>query len=223
MTHLLPLPPPEPGGWNPAWVLRTGRMVLRPVSGGDAAEIAALKADPRAYAMMLGGVRSYEQANDELAADVRAWGAHGIGLWAARDRETGEFYGIAGIMQRADGRGMALRFAFEPEARGHGLAREAAIAALHFAHDRAGIARVIAVARETNAASCMLLTSIGMQEAPDLAFTRDGYRMLVFVSEPRLYFVENWHPNDKSDTGAVSADAQIQTARPGFVASAPHS
>ncbi|MCB8875367.1 GNAT family N-acetyltransferase [Acidisoma silvae] len=166
---------------------------MRPVSGRDAAEIAALKADPREYAMMLGGVRSPEQATEELAADVRAWGAYGIGMWSARDRLTDEFHGIAGIMRRPDGRGMALRFAFETEARGRGYAREAAVAALHFAHERAGISRVIAVARETNAASSMLLTSIGMHEAPELAFTRDDYRMLVFVSEPSLYTVENWH------------------------------
>ncbi|MCB8880985.1 GNAT family N-acetyltransferase [Acidisoma cellulosilytica] len=174
---------------------------MRPVSGRDAAEIAALKADPREYAMMLGGVRNHEQATEELAADVRAWGAHGIGMWSARDRESDEFHGIAGIMRRPDGRGMALRFAFETEARGKGLAREAAIAALHFAHERAGIARVIAVARETNAASGMLLASIGMREAPDLAFTRDGYRMLVFVSEPKLYKVENWY-SDKAACGS---------------------
>ena len=187
-THL-----PAVEGWNPAWILRTGRLILRPVSFRDADEIAALKADPREYAMMLGGVRSREQATEELAADIRAWGAQGIGMWSARDRESDEFHGIAGVQRRADGRGMALRFAFETEARGKGLAREAAIAALHFAHDRAGIARVIAVARETNAASSMLLASIGMQEEPALAFIRDGYRMLVFVSEPKLYTVENWH------------------------------
>ena len=194
--------PPDTDGWNPAWILRTGRMIMRPVSGRDAAEIAALKADPREYAMMLGGVRSQEQATEELAEDVRAWGARGIGMWAARDRETGEFHGIAGLMQRPDGRGMALRFAFETEARGQGLAREAAIAALHFAHERAGLSRVIAVARETNAASVMLLTSIGMRQAPELAFTRDGYHMLVFVSEPKLYPVDNWQSAGKSvETG----------------------
>lgn len=192
-TDITPAMPVE-FGWNPAWVLRTGRLIMRPVSGRDAAEIAALKADPREYAMMLGGVRSAEQATEELAEDVRAWGAFGIGMWSARDRETDEFHGIAGIQQRADGRGWALRFAFETEARGHGLAREAAIAALHFAHERAGIGRVIAVARETNIASAMLLASIGMREAPDLAFLRDNYRMLVFVSEPRLFTVGGSHP-----------------------------
>jgi RimJ/RimL family protein N-acetyltransferase len=192
VSELAPQMPVE-SGWNPAWVLRTGRMIMRPVWGGDAAEIAALKADPRVFAMMLGGVRNAEQAAEELAADVRSWGADGIGIWAARDRETGAFYGIAGILKRPDGRGMSLRFAFWPEARGHGLAREAAIAALLFAHERAGVPRVIAVARETNPASCMLLASIGMQEAPELAFLRDGYRMLVYVSEPTLFTVKPWH------------------------------
>ena len=169
--------------WNPAWVLRTGRMVMRPVTGSDAASIAALKADPQAYAMMLGGVRNQHQAAEELAHDIRAWGAQGIGLWSARDSETEAFYGVAGIMRRADGRGMALRFAFWPEARGQGLAREAAVAALRFAHERAGLRRVVAIARESNAASRMLLASIGMREEPENGFFRDGYQMLVHASE----------------------------------------
>jgi RimJ/RimL family protein N-acetyltransferase len=174
--------------WNPAWVLRTGRMVMRPVAGADAPAIAALKADPQAFAMMLGGVRDQRQAADELAADIRAWGADGIGVWSARDVETEAFYGIAGIVRRQDGRGMALRFAFWPEARGQGLAREAAVAALRFAHDRAGLTRVIAVARETNAASRMLLAGIGMREEPEHAFWRDGYHMLVHASETGCVF-----------------------------------
>ena len=169
--------------WNPAWVLRTGRMVMRPVAGFDASAIAALKADPQAFAMMLGGVRNQREAAEELAEDIRAWGAWGIGLWSARDIETEAFYGIAGIARRPDGRGMALRFAFWPEARGHGLAREAALAALRFAHERAGLTRVIAVARESNTASRMLLTSVGMLEEPENAFWRDGYHMLVHASE----------------------------------------
>jgi RimJ/RimL family protein N-acetyltransferase len=180
-----PIAPPiaQDEWWNPAWVLRTGRMIMRPVTGADAGPLAALKADPLAYAMMLGGVRTQFQAAEELAEEIRAWGAYGIGLWSARDDETNAFYGVAGIVHRHDGRGMALRFAFWPEARGQGLAREAAVAALRFAHERAGLARVIAVARESNAASRMLLASIGMREVPEEDFRRDGYRMVVYVSE----------------------------------------
>ena len=182
MIHIRPMMTQD-DWWNPAWVLRTGRMIMRPVAGIDAGAIAALKADPQVYAMMLGGVRNQREAADELAADIRAWGACGIGLWSARDCETEAFQGIAGIMRRPDGRGMALRFAFWPEARGHGLAREAAVAALRFAHERARLGRVVAVARETNTASRMLLASIGMREEPDRAFWRDGYHMLTYASD----------------------------------------
>lgn len=184
---------PQASLCNPAWVLRTGRLILRPVAAQDEAEIAALKADPRAFAMMLGGVRTGLQARDELAADIRAWGAHGIGLWSARDVTTAAFYGIAGILARMDGRGMALRFAFWPEARGQGLAREAAMAALRFAHDTRGLPRIVAVARESNIASRTLLAGIGMQEEPDQAFMRDGFRMLLYASEPSRAALTRWH------------------------------
>jgi RimJ/RimL family protein N-acetyltransferase len=130
----------QDGWWNPAWVLRTGRMVMRPVAGIDAREIAALKADPQAFAMMLGGVRDQRQSAEELAEDIRAWGAYGIGLWSARDDETEAFYGIAGVVRRPDGRGMALRFAFWPEARGHGLAPPARAGHVRRPHDRGRLA-----------------------------------------------------------------------------------
>jgi RimJ/RimL family protein N-acetyltransferase len=191
------------GEWcNPVWVLRTGRMVMRPVAGVDSPAIAALKADPRAFAMMLGGVRDQRQAAAELAEDIRAWGAHGVGLWSARDIETEAFYGIAGIVPRQDGRGMALRFAFWPEARGHGLAREAALAALRFAQERAGLTRIIAVARESNAASRMLLASIGMPEEPDKAFCRDGYQMLVHATESSAVFLPRRYPQREAGGGS---------------------
>ena len=40
---------------NPLWVLRTARLVLTPVGGADLAELIAMKADPRVFAVMLGG------------------------------------------------------------------------------------------------------------------------------------------------------------------------
>ena len=57
---------------NPLWVLRAGRLVLAPVGGADLADLRAIKADPRQFAIMLGGVRSAQQAAEELAEDVIA-------------------------------------------------------------------------------------------------------------------------------------------------------
>ncbi len=138
----------------------------------------ALKADPLVYGQMLGGVRSRWQVIDELSEDRITWAADGIGMFAIRERRS--FQGITGIHERPDGRGRALRFAVWPEARGRGLAREAASAALRFAHDHARLPRVVAVARSDNFGSRMVLGSIGMRECD--AFLRDGHVMLVYES-----------------------------------------
>jgi RimJ/RimL family protein N-acetyltransferase len=161
-----------------AWQIQTGRLVLSPVSWSDLSDVAALKADPRAFAVMLGGVRTPVQAADELAADMQDWARLGYGIWTIRDARTRDFIGITGLQNRADGRGVGLRFALRPEAQGHGYASEAAGAALRFGHERAGLARVVAVAREDNIASRQVLGGIGMVE--EGTFVRDGVRMLVY-------------------------------------------
>ncbi len=155
-------------------------MVLRPVTGGDLTELAALKGDPRVYATMLGGVRSPTQSAAELATDIAFWGAHGVGMWTARDRVSGAFLGTVGLHHRPDGRGIALRFAFALSAQGRGLASEAAGAALRFAHERAGLPRVIAVALERNTASRQVLGGIGMRLCE--RFQRHGEEVLVYES-----------------------------------------
>lgn len=160
--------------------MRTARLVLRPVAWTDLPDLQAIKGDPRVFAVMLGGVRSTVQAAEELAADIAAWGARGIGIWSVRTPEDEAFHGLVGVTERPDGRGMGLRYALWPDSQGHGYAKEAAGAALRYAHERAGLARVIAVAREDNFASRMVLGGIGMVERT--AFERDGYRLLLYES-----------------------------------------
>jgi RimJ/RimL family protein N-acetyltransferase len=153
---------------------------MRPVWGGDLADLTALKANPLVFAIMLGGVRSPAQTAAELAADIAFWGRHGVGMWSVRERLSGRFLGIAGILERPDGRGMALRFALDPEGQGQGFGAEAAAAALRFGHDRAGLRRIVAAARETNFASRMVLGAIGMRECAE--FPQAGLRMLLYDS-----------------------------------------
>ena len=153
---------------------------MRPVSWEDLPELRALKADPRVYAVMLGGVRNMAQVAEDLAEDLALWGELGVGIWSVRDVEQGAFHGIAGFMRRRDGLGVALRFALWPESRGRGLAREAAGAALRFAHEQAGLKRVVAVAREDNVSSRLVLGAIGMRECA--RYMRDGNEMILFES-----------------------------------------
>jgi RimJ/RimL family protein N-acetyltransferase len=171
---------------NPTWSVQTGRLLLQPVWGGDLADLQALKADPRVFAVMLGGVRSPAQTAEELAADIEFWGRHGFGMWSVRERANGRFTGIVGILERPDGRGMALRFALRAQEQGHGYAAEAAAAALRFGHERAHLPSIVAVAREDNFASRTVLGGIGMRQCG--AFDRNGVRMLVYesVGQPQL-------------------------------------
>jgi RimJ/RimL family protein N-acetyltransferase len=177
---------------NPAWVVRTARLSLLPVSWADLPDLVALKADPRVFAIMLGGVRTPTRTAEELAEEIAFWGRHGCGIWAVRAADPGRFLGITGFMERPDGRGISLRFAFWPEAQGQGLAREAAAAALRFGHDRAGIERIVAVARETNFASRTVLGGIGMSECE--RFEREGYEMVVYESFRGLSLPPRPHP-----------------------------
>ncbi len=152
--------------------------MLRPVNAVDLPDLMRLKADPMVFGQMLGGVRSPWQAIAELAEDVSAWARFGAGMFAIYELHT--FQGITGVHERPDGRGLAMRFAVWPHARGRGITREAATAALRYAHDQAGIPRLIAVARADNFGSRMVLGAIGMREHD--AFLRAGHIMLVYES-----------------------------------------
>ena len=165
---------------NPVWIIRTARLTLTPVGGADREDLRAIKADPRVFAIMLGGVRGATETDAELAADVAAWGRNGFGLWAIRETGRSTFVGITGLEYRPDGRGIALRFALWPEAQGRGLAREAAYAALRFGHDNAGLARIVAVARESNFSSRTVLGGIGMTACG--SFEQRGLRMVLYES-----------------------------------------
>jgi len=165
---------------NQTWVLRTGRLIMRPVAYADLPDLIALKGDPMVYAIMLGGVRSPVECAEDLAEDISFWGAKGVGMWSVRDAATEAFLGYVGFHGRPDDRGIALRFAFVTSAQGRGYASEAASAALRFAHDHAGLPRLIAVARETNFASRQVLGSIGMHLHE--TYERDGYNVLVYES-----------------------------------------
>lgn len=158
--------------------LRTGRLLLTPYGWGDLAELTLLKADPRCWALMLGGVRTAWQTGQDLAEEISFWGSHDIGMWTVR--KDGALIGVAGLHERPDSRGVALRFAFDPARRGHGLAREAAGAVLTDAHARARLTRVIAVTRDTNIGSRTVLGAIGMRVASE--FGRDGDTMLLYES-----------------------------------------
>ena len=159
--------------------ITTLRLSLRPVGPEHLPDLIRLKADEAVFGFMLHGTRTPERAREELEDDTDFWVVRGYGTWSVFERETGDFLGIVGLMERPDGRGVAMRYALWPACRGKGYAREAARAALGFGH-AAGLDRIIGVARDSNLASCAVLADIGM--APAGEFRNQGYRMLIWES-----------------------------------------
>jgi RimJ/RimL family protein N-acetyltransferase len=159
--------------------LTTARLSLLPPGREHLPDLIRLKSDERVFGFMLHGVRSPARTREELEDDMDFWLVRGYGTWSVFERATGDFLGICGLMERPDGRGVALRYALWPECRGKGYAREAASATLEFGH-RAGLARIIAVARASNAASIAVMHDIGMRICGD--FQHQGHAMLVFES-----------------------------------------
>jgi RimJ/RimL family protein N-acetyltransferase len=163
----------------PGRLVGTSRLTLTPPGRENLSDLIRLKSDPEVFGMMLHGVRTPARAREELEDDIAFWEARGYGTWCVFLNETGEFLGITGLMERPDGRGVALRFALWPACRGKGYAREAGAAALNFGH-RAGLRRIIAVAWVENLSSRQVLLDIGMRECD--AFTRGEQRMVIYES-----------------------------------------
>ncbi|MBP0493495.1 GNAT family N-acetyltransferase [Roseomonas sp. SG15] len=160
-------------------VVRTERLTLLPVGKENLPDLVRLKGDEEAFGLMLHGVRTPQRTAEELEDDIDFWEVRGYGTWAVHRSEDGEFLGITGLMERPDGRGVALRYALWPHFRGQGYAREAAKAALDFGH-AAGLKRVIGIARETNVSSRAVMEDIGMAQAGE--YHHQGHRMMVFES-----------------------------------------
>jgi RimJ/RimL family protein N-acetyltransferase len=165
--------------FNAPRTITTPRLSLLPPGPEHLPDLIRLKSDEGVFGYMLHGTRTPERTREELEDDMDFWKVRGYGTWSVFERGTGEFLGIAGLMERPDGRGVALRFALWPECRGKGYAREAAKAALDFGH-AAGLPRIIGVARETNTASRAVLGDIGMRECGE--FLNRGHRMVVYES-----------------------------------------
>ena len=170
---------PVAAGLAQSRVVRTERLTLLPVGLENLPDLIRLKADERVFGVMLHGVRTPARTREELEDDVDFWKVRGYGTWTVHETASGDFLGIVGLMERPDGRGVALRYALWPECRGKGFAREAVRAAIRFGH-AAGVARIVGVARESNLSSRAVMAEIGMTACD--TFLNAGHRMVTYES-----------------------------------------
>jgi RimJ/RimL family protein N-acetyltransferase len=163
-----------------AIVCETPRLVLRDLGRSDAAFIMRLVNDPDWLRFIgdrnvhdLRGARRYI-AEGPVAMRRR----HGFALDVVERKEDGAAMGLCGLIKRDILDDVDLGFAFLPEFRGQGHAREACVAVLGRAAREFALRRVAAITSPDNERSMKLLGVLGfefvrsMKMAPDDRGTR---------------------------------------------------
>lgn len=150
-----PEPPPassnglrsDGGGAEQSCVLRTDRLVLRHFTLADAPFILQLLND-ESWLRYIGdrNVHSLLDAERYLRDGPFAMQAkHGHSLWAVSRVDSDAAIGMCGLLKRDSLPHADVGYAFLPQWRGQGLAREAVAATLRHGRDALGMNKIVAV------------------------------------------------------------------------------
>lgn len=145
-----------------AVTLETARLRLRPFAVTDFEAFAGMCADPEVVRYLGDGLPiGRTRAWFEMAAHVGHWQLLGFGEWAAEEIATGKFVGRIGL-QRPDGwPDTEVGWVLAREHWGKGYAIEGGRAALDYAFQQLGAARVISMIHPDNAASIRVAERLG--------------------------------------------------------------
>jgi RimJ/RimL family protein N-acetyltransferase len=166
-------------------VLETDRLILRPLSAGDAEFILELLNDPL-WLRFIGdkGVRTLEDArNYILAGPVEMYARLGFGLYKTELKESGVPIGICGLIKRDSLEDVDIGFAFLPRFRAKGYAFESASAVMSYGKNVLGLKRVVAITSPDNHVSGKLLEKLGFQFERMIRLSDDDQEVRLFASD----------------------------------------
>ena len=150
-------------------LLRTERLVLRPVTAGDHAALLAHWTQPDVRRFLFDGAAlSAAEVAETIEESIGDFAARGFGVWLI---ELGSVAGpvstAAGLVGTAglrplEGSGLEIFYSLAPGAWGHGYATEAARAVVEYGLGPLGLPEVLAEVDEGNAASVAVVKRLGM-------------------------------------------------------------
>ena len=149
--------------------IETERLILRAFRREDFADYAAMWADPP-VARYLGGESSAEESWSRVLRLVGHWQLMGFGYWAAYERDSARFAGIAGFgdfkraLEPSFGAAPEIGWAFTVAAQGKGYATEASTAALEWLENERGQERTVCMIVPENTRSIRVAQKLGYRE-----------------------------------------------------------
>lgn len=141
--------------------IETKHLLLRPVQPDDLDELVRLHEDP-AVARFI-GTPDRDWLAERIEWSRQEWSERGHGLLAILDRTTGTFLGRTGLKFWPQFEETELGWVLQPEARGRGVATEAAGATLEWASRRFDLPYVTAMIRSDNELSIAVARRLGMK------------------------------------------------------------
>jgi RimJ/RimL family protein N-acetyltransferase len=153
-------------------VLRTERLVLRPVTADDHAVLLAHWAAPDVRRFLFdGAILSAAEITEAIENSTRDFGRAGYGLWLIHQKGSTDLVGTdlvgtdlvgtAGLRPLED-LGLEIFYSLAPGSWGRGYATEAARAVLDHALGPAGLPEVLAEVDQGNTASIAVIERLGM-------------------------------------------------------------
>lgn len=152
-------------------IAQTPRLILREWRDSDLLPFAQLNADPRVMEYMLKPLSAPE--SDAFAQRIQEHiAAHGFGLWAVEEKESGNFLGYVGlsipsfIVPTIGKPCVEIGWRLAHDAWGKGYATEAARAALDLAFNRYGLEEIVSFTVPANVRSTRVMEKLGMTHNP---------------------------------------------------------
>ena len=140
--------------------IETGRLLLRAVTADDVGDLVALHEDPLVAEYL--GVRDRDWYEWRVGASLEEWEQRGHGFVVIADAGSGRFLGRSGFKFWPEFGETELGWVLRPEARGRGVATEAARALLDWGFAELPVPYVTAMIRPGNEASIAVAERLGM-------------------------------------------------------------
>ena len=162
--------------------IETERLILRPLTEGDAGFIFDLVNDP-SFIQYIGdrNVRTLDDAKRYITSGpIASYVKNGFGLYRVELKETGEPIGMCGLIRRSMLNDVDIGYAYLPRYWSKGYAIEAALAMKQYAREVIGLKRMVAVVDPQNTGSIRLLEKLGMTFERMVKLAEDDIELKLF-------------------------------------------
>ena len=145
-------------------IIETDRLLMRPPTRADLPALVALRSDEDVSRYLGGAAKARPEVLDKrLDFYIGCVASHGFAMGPLLLKEGGAMIGWGGLQPLEETGEIEVGYSFAKAHWGRGYATEMAAAWLRYGFERAGLARIVAVASPENTASRHVMEKLGMR------------------------------------------------------------